>query len=323
MSISSLFKGICIGTGLALATCAAMAQINPGRAVRVVVPLPAGTATDLVGRLVIQQMSTNMAGQPFVIDNKAGANGTIGTMDMVRSAPDGNTLLVGSNSPLATNVALVKNMPYDPRKDFTPIAGFGLTMHVLMVKPTFPAKTLPEFIAYVKKNPGKISAGSSTTGVQVQIAAFNKLAGTDLLVVPYKGIPGTINDVIGGTLDVSWVDLTNALAHAKAGTLRPLAVTSLKRNPLVPDWPAVSETLPGYDFAAFVALVGPLNMPKDIVEKLNTAANQALKDPNMVEKLAGIGFAPMPATPESLKDYIRSETDKWVHNAREANVQPE
>jgi tripartite-type tricarboxylate transporter receptor subunit TctC len=241
----------------------------------------------------------------------------------VRAAPDAHTLLFGSNSPLATNVALVKNLNYDPRKDFTPIAGFGQTMHVLMVKPTSPIRTLPDFIASAKQRPGKLSVGSTTSSVQLQIATLNKLAGIELLNVPYKGIPATITDVIGGTLDATLVDLANAMAQAKGGTLRPIAVTSIKRNALVPDWPAVAETLPGYDFPSWLALVGPANMPAEAVQRLNAAANQALRQPEVLEKLATIGMAPMVMTPEQLKGYIASETTRWLQLARDANIQPE
>jgi tripartite-type tricarboxylate transporter receptor subunit TctC len=320
---TSLFlKAAAAALGLALAAGTALAQAGSGRPLRMIVPLPAGTATDLAARVLGQQMG-NILGQPVVVDNKPGASGTIGVMEMVRAAPDGHTLLLGSNSPLATNVALVKNMPYDPRKDFTPINGFGETMHVLMVKPGFPARNLTEFLAYAKQRPGKVSIGSTTSSVQVQIATMNKLGGVELLTVPYKGIPATINDVIGGSLDATLVDLANAMNHAKAGTLRPVAVTSLKRNALVPDWPAVSETLPGFDFPSWVGLVGPAGMPKDLVDKLNAAVAQALRHPEVTEKLVTIGMTPMIMTPEQFKAVIANDTVRWVRLARDANVQPE
>ncbi|MBJ7419306.1 MAG: tripartite tricarboxylate transporter substrate binding protein [Rhodoferax sp.] len=321
MKTPALLKTIIWLLGLALAA-GATAQTSSSRPVRMIIPLPAGTATDMAARMLGQQLSV-LLGQPFVIDNKPGASGTIGVMDMVRATPDGHTLLLGSNSPLATNVALVKNMPYDPRRDFTPIAGFGDTMHVLMVKSSFPAKTLPEFIAYVKQRPGKVSAGSTTSSTQVQIATFNKLAGTDLLTVPYKGIPATINDVLGGTLDVTWVDLANAMAQAKSGNLRALSVTSLKRNSLVPDWPTVAETLPGYDFPSWVGLVGPAGMPREVVERLNAAVAQALQLAESKDRLATIGMTPMAVTPDQFKVFIGTEIVKWVRLAKDANVQPE
>lgn len=301
---------------------AGSALAQSGRPIRMIVPLPAGTATDLAARVLGQQMST-VLGQPIVVDNKPGANGTIGVMEMVRAAPDGHTLLLGSQSPLATNVAMVKNLAYDPRKDFSPINGFGETMHVLMVRPGFAAKTMSEFIAYAKQRPGKVSVGSTTSSVQTQIATLNKLGGIDLLVVPYKGIPATITDVIGGSLDATLVDLANAMAQAKAGKLVPIAVTSIKRNPLVPDWPAVSETLPGFDFPSWVGLVGPAGMSKELVDKLNGAVAQALRHPDVAARLSTIGMTPMLMSAEQFKVVIAEETAKWIRLAREANIQPE
>jgi tripartite-type tricarboxylate transporter receptor subunit TctC len=317
MRVFRFFQALLLGMALA---GSALAQ--SGRPIRMIVPLPAGTATDLAARVLGQQMST-VLGQPIVVDNKPGANGTIGVMEMVRAAPDGHTLLLGSQSPLATNVAMVKNLAYDPRKDFSPINGFGETMHVLMVKPGFPAKTMSEFVAYAKQRPGKVSVGSTTSSVQTQIATLNKLGSIDLLVVPYKGIPATITDVIGGSLDATLVDLANAMAQAKAGRLVPIAVTSIKRNPLVPDWPAVSETLPGFDFPSWVGLVGPAGMPKELVDKLNAAVAQALRHPDVAARLSTIGMTPMLMSAEQFKTVIAEETTKWIRLAREANIQPE
>lgn len=323
MKVSKPFlTSLTFALGLCLAGSDVLAQTSSVRPVRIVVPLPAGTATDMAARMLGQQLSA-MFKQPFLIDNKPGASGTIGVMDMVRSPPDGHTLLIGSNSPIATNFALLKTMPYDPRRDFTPIVGFGETMHVLMVKSSFPAKTLPEFIAYVKQRPGKISAGSTTSSTEVQIATLNKLSGMDLLTVPYKGIPATITDVVGGSLDVTLVDLANAMAQAKGGNLRALAVTSMKRNSLVPDWPAVAETLPGFDFPSWVGVVGPAGMPKEAVDRISAATIQILKQPEMAAKLAIMGMTPMPMPPEQLKSFIDTEVVKWIRLTKEANIQPQ
>ena len=287
-----------------------------------VVPLPAGSSNDHVTRVIAPYLTTSL-GATVVIDNKAGANGVIGTQDVLRSAPDGNTLLLGSLSPLAINVALVKNLPYDPRRDLTPIAGISVTNHVFMVTPKFPARTFAEFIAYAKQRPGKVSVGYSTSAVQVQIATINKLAGIDLLPVPYKGSPATITDVIGGVLDATLTDPGNALAQVKGGKLRALAVSSLKRNPTTPDWPAISETLPGFDFPSWNALVGPAGMSREVVNKINAAVNQALKQKDVVDKYAQAGTIPLVMTPDELKAFIDVEVAKWIKLAREANIQPE
>lgn len=322
MNRSAFLKALGLSLGLAAAGRHAMAQSFPSKPVRLVVPFPPGTATDIAARMLGQQLNAAL-GQPFVIDNKPGAGGSIGAMEVVRAAPDGYTLLFGSNSALSSNVALLKNMPYDPMKDFTPLAGFGETMHALMVKSSFPAKTLPEFIAYAKQRPGKLSAGYGSSSAQVGIAMLNKLAGLDLLAVPYKGIPLAVNDVLGGTLDITSVDLGNAMAQSKGGALRALAVTSAKRNPLVPDWPAVAEALPGFDITSWFGIVGPAGMPKDVVNKLSTTILQSLKQPEVRNKLATLGTTPMPMAPEQLRAFIGTEMVKWIRLARDANIQPE
>lgn len=311
-----------LGVTLALPASGALAQGLSGRPIRIVVPLPAGSSNDYVTRVLAPYLSTSL-GHPVIVDNKAGANGVIGTQDVLRSKPDGNTLLLGSLSPLAINVALVKNLPYDPRRDLTPIAGVSLTNHVLLVKSTFPARTFAEFIAYAKQRPGKISIGYSTSAVQVQIATMSKLAGIGLLAVPYKGTPATITDVLGDTLAATLVDPGNALSQVKGGRMRALAVTSLKRNPVTPDWPAVSETLPGFDFPSWNALVGPSGMSGELVNKINAAVNQALKQKDVVDKYAQAGTIPLTMSPDELKAYIDAETAKWIKLAREANIQPE
>lgn len=308
-----------VGLALAMLAGAAFAQ---GNTVRVVVPLPAGSSNDHVARVLTEKMN-KILGQNFVVDNKAGGNGLIGTMDVVRAAPDGQVLLLASNSPLAANMAFVKNMPYDPRRNLTPIAGASLTNHVLMVKPTFPARTMAEFIAYAKQRPGRVSVGYSTTSVQLQIAMINKMAGIDLLPVPYKGSPATLTDVIGGALDATLTDPGNALAQVKGGHLRALAVSSLKRNPVTPDWPAISETLPGFDFPSWNALVGPANLPRELVNRISAAVSQAQKQKDVVDRLAANGTTPLIMGPDELKAFMDAETAKWVRLAREANIQPE
>ncbi|MCC6196881.1 MAG: tripartite tricarboxylate transporter substrate binding protein [Burkholderiales bacterium] len=311
-----------LGAALALPAGRVLAQSGSGRPIRVVVPLPAGSSNDYVTRVVAPYLTASL-GQTIVVDNKAGGNGIIGTMDVVKAAPDGNTLLLGSLSPLATNMALLKNLPYDPRKDLTPIAGVSVTNWVLMVNSSSPIRTLAEFVADAKKRPGSVSIGYSTTTVQVQIATLNKVAGIELLPVPYKGTPATITDVLGGSLNATLLDPGNALSQAKGGKMRVLGVSSLKRNPTTPDWPAISETYPGFDFGAWNALMGPAGMPRDAVVRINAAMNAALKQKDVIEKYAEAGTIPLVMTPEDVKAYIEAEVGKWTRLAREANIQPE
>ena len=310
-----------LGLALALPEGMAWSQAQ-GRPVRVVVPLPAGSSNDYATRMLLNLVGA-VNGQNYFVDNKPGGNGGIGTLDVVRSAPDGYTLLCGSNSPLAANVAFVKNMGYDPRKDLTPIAGVSLTNHVLMVKSDSQIRTFADFIAYAKARAGKVSVGYSTTAVQTQIATMNHLAGIQLLPIPYRGSPATITDVIGGNLDATLTDPGNAQAQVKAGQLRALAVTSIKRNPTTPDWPAISETLPGFDFPSWNAIVGPAGMSSELVARLSEVVMRVQKQPELIEKYANHGTTPFVMGPGDLKAFIESETTRWVRLAREAKIRPE
>ena len=300
----------------------AFAQGYPSRPVRMVVPFPAGSATDMAARIMAQQLQGALS-QTFVVDNKPGAGGSIAALEVIRAAADGYTLLFSSNSAVASNVALLKNMPYDPLKDFTPIAGIGDNMLVLMVKADHPAKTLQEFVSYVKQRPGKVTAGYGSSSSQVSIAVFNKLGKLDVLPVPYKGIPLAVTDVLGGIVDFTFVDLGNAMAQSKGGKLRALGTTAPKRSYLASDWPALAEAMPGFDITAWFAVVGPAGIPKDVVDRLNQAIGQALRNPEAMDRLAGIGVQPMPLAPEQLKAFMGSEVTKWIRLVKDANLQPE
>ncbi len=299
-----------------------LAQSFPSKTVRLVVPFPAGSATDMAARLAAQYLQTAM-NQNFVVENKPGAGGSIAAMEVIRSNPDGYTLLFSSNSAAASNVALLKSIPYDPNKDFTPIAGIGENMLVLMVKSDHSAKNIQEFISYASQRPGKVNAGYGSSSSQVSIAVLNKLAKIDTMMVPYKGIPLAVNDVLAGVVEFSFIDQGNAMAQSKGGKMRVLGVTSNKRSMLAPEWPALSETLPGFDITAWFAVLGPAGIPKDVVEKLNTQITNILKQNEFKEKMAGIGIQTMPMTSDQLKSHVASEVTKWIRLVKEANIQPE
>jgi tripartite-type tricarboxylate transporter receptor subunit TctC len=311
-----------MGLGLALPAAQALAQGASARTIRVIVPLPPGSSNDTSTRAIAPGMAQAL-GQPVVVDNKSGASGVIGVMEVVRAAPDGLTLMAGSLSPLATNVAFVKNLPYDPRKDLTPIAGSTLTNHVLVVRADSPIRTFADFIAHAKRNPGKVTVGYSTSLVQLQIASINKMAHVDLMPIPYKGAPATVTDVIGGTLDATMANPGPTIEMVKGGRLRAIAVTSLKRNPLTPDWPAISETLPGFDFGAWNAWVGPAGMPRDLVMRLSAAIAQAQRQASVVQILANEATTPLIMGPDELKAYIDAEVAKFVRLGKEAGIQAE
>lgn len=301
---------------------AAASTTGTARPIRMVVPFPAGTATDMAARVMANHLQGAM-GQPFVVENKPGAGGSIAAMEVIRSAPDGQTLLFSSNSALASNVALLKSIPYDPNKDFTPVAGIGENMLVLMVRSDHPAKTPADLLNYIRQRPGKVNAGYGSSSSQVCIAVLNKLGKVDAVAVPYKGIPLAVNDVLGGSLDFTFVDLGNAMAQAKGGRMRALGITAAKRSPLVPDWPALAEGLPGFDITAWFGIAGPAGLPKDMVDRMNAAVTQALATPDVKERLAGIGIQPLPMKPDQLKAFIASEVTKWTRLVKEANIQPE
>ena len=300
----------------------AWAQTYPQRPVRLVVPFPAGTGTDLTARLMAQQLQAAL-GQPFVVDNKPGAGGSIGAMEVVRAAPDGHTLLFSSNSAAASNVALLKSMPYDPARDLTLVSGIGESALVLMVRTDHPARTLDDFLDMARKQPGKLNGGYGSSSSQMSIALLNKLARLDTLLVPYKGIPLAVNDVIAGTLDFTFVDINNALAQAKGGKLRALGVTAPKRYAITPDWPALSERLPGYDITAWFAVLGPARMPPELVGQLHTTFLRLLAEPEVLSRLNAGGIQAMALDRAQMGNFILQEVAKWQRLAREANIQPE
>ena len=311
-----------------LLLCAALAfaagpafAAYPDKPVKIVVPFPAGSATDLVARLVGRELQDAL-GQPFVIENKPGAQGQIAT-DLVAKGPaDGYTLLLSANTH-AANVGLFKKLPYDPVTDFAHIARLATTSLVLMVKQDFPAKDLKGFIEHVKKNPGKLSAGYGSSSSQVCISQIEKLAGVDVNEIPYKGIPLAVNDLLAGTLDFTCVDLGNALAQAKGGRLRGIAITDSKKSPLAPDWPPMGSVLKGYEITAWFVLLAPKATPPDIVAKLSDATVAALNKPEMREKLALIGMQPAPLKSADTMTFVKGEVTKWGRLIKEAGIQPE
>jgi tripartite-type tricarboxylate transporter receptor subunit TctC len=289
--------------------------------IRVIVPLGPGTANDLDGRLLLAKVGSATSND-FVIDNRPGANGVIAAMAVVRAKPDGQTLLFSSNSALATNVSLVKALPYDPLKDFTPIAGGSITATAVIVKASSSFKTFAELIAAARQSPGKITFGHGSSFVQVQVANINTKGGVQLMGVPYKTTGDAVTGVLSGVVDVTITDPGNAMALAKGGQVRILAVTSLKRNTALPDVPAIAETIPGHDFVAWAALVGPAGMPRDVVERLGKAMRDAQADPEIIERLRNGGRAPLVLGPDELKSFMAAEVQKWEVLVREAKIEP-
>jgi tripartite-type tricarboxylate transporter receptor subunit TctC len=296
------------------------AQNYPAHPVKLIVPFPAGSATDQVARLIGAELQAAL-GQPFVVENKAGAQGAIAAAEVAKSAPDGYTLMVTTNTPQAANVSLFKKLAYDPLQDFAPIARLGTTSFMLMVRPDFPARNLKEFLSYSK---GKSqSAGYGSSGSQVSLALLKSMAKLDILEVPYKGIPQAVTDTMGGSLAFTFVDLGNALAQAKGGKLRGLAVTSKSRTSLAPEVPALAEALRGYELIAWFGLVAPAKTPAEAVKKIHDAAIKGLAKREVKEKLAAIGTDVAPMGSAQFGKFIESEIAHWAKLVKLAGIQPE
>ena len=306
----------------ALFLSCAHAQNYPSRPVKLVVPFPAGSATDQIARVVGHELQSAL-GQPFVVENKAGAQGGIAAAEVAKAAPDGYTLMVTTNTPQAANVSLFKKLAYDPVKDFAPIARLGTISFMIMVRPDFPAKNLKEFLAHARANPGKLSAGYGSAGSQVSQAMLRQMGKIDFVDVPYKGLPQAITDVLGGTLHFTFADLANGLAQQKGGKLRGLAVTSARRSSLAPDIPAIAEELPGYELIAWFALVAPAGTPAAIVSQLHGRVEAALAKPEVASRFATLGTDVAPMNPRELAGFIDSEIAKWARMVKAAGIEPQ
>ena len=306
----------------ALAVFSVQGQTYPTKPVKLIVPFPAGSATDQVARVVGAELQQAL-GQPFIVENKAGAQGAIAAAEVAKAAPDGYTLMLTTNTPQAANVSLFKKLNYDPVKDFTPITRYGTTSFMLMVRPDFPAKDLKGFIAHARSRPGKLSGGYGSSGSQVSLAMLKQLGKLDIVEVPYKGIPQTVTDTMGGSLQLTFVDMANALAQAKGGKLRGLAVTNGKRSSLAPDLPAIAEELPGYEIIAWFALVAPAKLPEAIVQRLHEINMKALAKPEVKDRFATVGTDVAPLGPAELGKFIQSEVAHWAKLVKLAGIEPE
>jgi tripartite-type tricarboxylate transporter receptor subunit TctC len=298
----------------------AMAQAYPSRPVRIVVPFAAGGTADIVGRLWGQWLSERL-GQQFFIDDRPGAATNTGTEVVVRAAPDGYTLLVVT-PPNVVNVTLYENLGFNFVRDIAPVACFSLTPGVVVVNPRFPARTIPEFIAYAKANPGKISMATQGNGGSAHIygAMFNQMAGVDMVAVAYRGEGPALVDLIGGQVQVMFAIMPSAIEYIRSGQLRALAVTDAARAPVLPDVPAVGEFVPGYQAAAFQGIGAPRSTPREIVDRLNATVNALLADSKVQARLADLGSAAFPLSPADFGKLIAEETQKWGKVIRAASI---
>ncbi len=315
-------RTLLILSALALCSVASQAQQPAGDPIRIIVPLSPGTPSDSVTRIVATAMAEQLK-RPVVVDNKPGANGLVAVQDLMRSKPDGNTLMLGGMSPVALNYAILKNLPYDSRRDFTHIGGMYNTFQGYMVASALPVKDFAEFVAYAKAHPGKVSVAQYSALTQLQFAALGRLAGIQLLTVPYKVTTTAYTDVMAGTVDATLADIASALNFAKSGKVRVLAINLPERNALAPGLPTAAETVPGLAVPVWSGLIGPAGMPRDVVLKLNGVLNAVLAQKDVAAKIGEGASVVWPTTPEEFSKHIDTEITRWTKLARDAGIQPE
>ena len=304
---------------LPIVPCIARAQTYPARPVRIIVAFPAGNASDVIARLIAQALSQQL-GQQFFVENRPGAGGSIGTEGVVRAPPDGYTLLMSVVTSNAINATYYANLKYNFIRDIAPVASIGGGSYVMAVNPSVAAKTLPEFIAYAKANPGKINMASTGNGTPTHVFGelFKTMAGVDLLHVPYSG--SFLPDLLGGQVQVVFGPIAQLVELIQAGKLRAIAVTAAAGQATLPNIPTVAEFVPGYEASVRYGIVAPRNTPAEIIDRLNKEINAALADPKMKARLADLGAVAMPMTSAEFGTFIADETEKWAKVIRMAHI---
>jgi tripartite-type tricarboxylate transporter receptor subunit TctC len=301
----------------------ARAQTYPARPVRLIVGFPAGGASDIVARLMGQRLSERL-GQPFIIENRPGVSTNIATEAVVKATPDGHTLLLATVS-AAINVTLYENLNFNFIRDIAPVASIIRVPDVMEANTSVPVKTVPEFIAYAKANPGKINMASAGNGTTTHLAGelLNAMTGISMLHVPYRGSAPALTDLLGGQVQVMFDNLPSSIEYIRAGRLKALAVTTATRSTALPDIPTVGDFLPGYEASNWLGVGAPKGTPAEIIDKLNKQINAALADPRMQARLADQGGTVLAGSPADFEKLIADETEKWGKVVRTANIKPE
>ena len=284
----------------------------PTRPIRIIVGFAAGGSTDVTARIVAQALSERL-GQSVIVENRPGAGGNIGAETVAKADPDGYTLLLATNGTLAANPSLFRKLPFDVKKDLAPIALTAFIPNLLVVNPSVPANNITEFIAYAKANPGKLNFGSSGNGTSLHIAGelFNVLAGVNMTHVPYRGGALALTDLLGGQIQLMFEPVVEVIEQVRAGKVRALGVTTVKRSALLPDVPTIAESLPGYEITGWNGLLAPAATPSDIITRLNRATDEALHSNAIREKLAEQGSEPAGGTSAEFGAFLDSELIKW------------
>ncbi|KAB2895929.1 MAG: tripartite tricarboxylate transporter substrate binding protein [Burkholderiaceae bacterium] len=305
-----------------LAPTGAAAQAFPSKPITIIVPFSAGGTTDILARVVGQALTTEL-GQSVIVDNRAGAGGNIGGQAAARAAADGYTLFMGTVGTHAINAALYKKMPFDPIKDFAPLTRVANVPNLLVANPAQPYKTVQELIAYAKANPGKINFGSSGSGSSIHLSGelFKSMAKVDMQHVPYKGSAPAVTDLLGNQIGIMFDNMPSAIQHVRSGKLRPLAVTTAKRSPELPDVPTIAEAgVPGYEATSWFGLFAPAGTPAPVVAQLNKAIVKVLNQPDVKKKIAEQGGEVVAETPEQFAAFIQKESVKWGKVVKESGA---
>ena len=310
---------------LSLATMPAGAQDYPTRPIRFVVGLAPGGGTDIVARIVAAKM-TELMGQQVAVENRTGAGGAIATELVAKAAPDGYTLLLCNMATHAIGPALQKKLPYDHIRDFAPVSLLGTTPNILVVHPALPARTVKEFIALAKSNPGKMNYGTSGVGTALHLTMelFKSMTGTNLVHVPYKGGSGAATDLLAGQIEVMFANLPTQLQYIKTGRVRAIGISSAKRHPLVPDVPTIAEAgVPGFEVIVWHGMCGQAAMPRTVIDRLNEVVVKALASPDVQQRFGDQGLDAAASMPEQFAALIRSETAKWIKTVKASGATAE
>ena len=317
------FLRILIAAGALSFGLAAHADTYPSKPITIIVPFGPGSATDTIARVVAQHLGAVLK-QSVVVEARPGANGALSALYVARSAPDGYTLFMSTNSPHSAAPFLMKNIGYDPVKDFTAITRMGSYTLMLCVHPSIPAKSVKELIEYAKANPGKLSFASGNASGILAGETFKRWAGIDILHVPYRSSIPALNDVLGGRVSMMFTDLTTGLPHVKAGTLRALATTRLQRSTLVPELPSLHEAgVRDFDMDSWAGMFAPANLPSEIVMRLNAELRKIIDDPEVKARLGGLGFEAFSSTTEELGEFVKVQLVKWSRMIKDAGIEPE
>ncbi len=315
-------KRLIVLAGALLFAAQAFAQF-PNKPIRIVVPFPAGSATDTISRILGASVSGAL-GQPVVVDNKAGADGAIAGAEVAKAAPDGYTLLMATNSPMSAVPAMKKVPPYDPVADFTPITDIGRYTFFIVVHPGIPAKTLSEFIQHARGNPGRINyATGNTTGI-VSTAFFSSLAKIEMVHVPYKGEPQAMTDLISGRVQFMFASSSTSVPQVRDGKLRALVTTLARRSPILPDVPTIAEAgMPEFSVTSWAGLFGPAKMPREVVDRINREFAAAMARADVLAAMGKQAFVLTPSSPEKLGVFVKEQLESYRNILRAAGVQPE